>query len=133
MTRPRNNKPASTHDCPADHWPFLDDRSSAVITLKRIVRGSTTVTVVHHDEDGGWQFLDGDDVTTDDAAVVGLGWIVEFDPTLFETATLPRGWYASRVQPDGPWWVAPIGVSIQVAYGIDKPSTERAEYEEELS
>src|SRR5262245_5966479 len=42
-------------------WPFADPEDTAVITLDRILRGESTLRLVTHDEDdGSWQFLDGE-------------------------------------------------------------------------
>ena len=85
-------------------WPFEDPTNLAVITLTRIVRGGKPILFVTHDEDdGGWQFLDGDDVDVKDAMVVGLGRIAALDPSILELSDLPLGWKAWRETPDGPW------------------------------
>ncbi|MCC5786128.1 MAG: hypothetical protein JJU33_05455 [Phycisphaerales bacterium] len=88
-----------------DRWPFADDRSLAVVTLKRILDGGRPVLYVFHDDEGGWQFLDGDDITEEDASIVGLEVIVEHDPTLVEVAALPHGFFAYRESVDAPWQV----------------------------
>lgn len=89
-------------------WPFDDPPETAVITLGRIVRGESPLRLVTHDEDdGGWQFLDGEHVFEEDAAVVSLGGMVRSDPSLRALADLPRGWYAWRPAPDGPWARSP--------------------------
>ncbi len=91
-------------------WPFEDDPSLAVVTLKRIIKDHRPVLYVVHDEDGGWQFLDGGDVTAKDSAVAGLGeMLTHIDHTLDQTATLPRGWHATREFIGGPWFVRPNG------------------------
>jgi hypothetical protein len=85
-------------------WPFDDPEETAVISLHRILRGECPLLLVTHDEDDGlWQFLDGQHVFEEDAAVVGLGEMVQFDPSLYELADLPQGWYAWRATPDRPW------------------------------
>lgn len=89
-------------------WPFADDPSLAVISLKRILKQGHPILYVIHDHEGGWQFLDGGDVTQEDAAVVGLGTMIAHDPTLVETAALPRGFSAFRQSPDAPWVVNPV-------------------------
>lgn len=88
-----------------DRWPFADAKSLAVITLKRIVKGRAPVLYVVRDDEGGWQFLDGDDCTEDDAAIVGLDEIIAHDPTLRELAALPPGFYAARETLDAPWHI----------------------------
>jgi hypothetical protein len=88
---------------PAD-WPFDDPADTQGITLGRILRGTCPLLLVTHDEDdGSWQFLDGEHVFEEDAAVVFLGEMVQFDPSLIGLADLPAGWYAWRRHPDQPW------------------------------
>ena len=81
-------------------WPFDQPRNCAVITLRSIVFGGGPILQVTHDEeDNGWQFLGtGDaeesDAEESDAAVVGLGEIVELDPSVMEVADIAPGWHA---------------------------------------
>lgn len=85
-------------------WPFRDPENTAVITLARILQGETPLRLVSHDDDDGcWQFLDGEHVFEADAVVVGLGEMVQFDPSLLALADLPEGAYAWRSAPDQPW------------------------------
>jgi hypothetical protein len=85
-------------------WPFPDREDTEVITLGRILRGDSPLLLVSHDEDdGGWQFLDGEHVFEEDAALVCLGEMVQFDPSLRELADLPAGSYAWRASRDRPW------------------------------
>ncbi|MBC8868871.1 MAG: hypothetical protein H8E44_05610 [Planctomycetes bacterium] len=77
-------------------WPFEDVPNLAVITLTRITDGSNPILYVVHDEDGDWQFLDGGDVSEEDAEMASLKRVVELDPTIKELADLPSGWCAER-------------------------------------
>ena len=77
-----------------DNWPFEASLNTAALTTRDIVDGSAH---------GGWQFLPGSTVTSDDARVVGLGWICRLDPTLRELADLPEGWRAWREHPGAAW------------------------------
>jgi predicted adenylyl cyclase CyaB len=89
-------------------WRFADSRDTVVVTLERILRGDSSLLLVTHDaEDGGWQFLDGEQVFEEDGAIVLLGEMVQFDPSLLELADLPAGWCAWRAAPDRPWQRAP--------------------------
>lgn len=88
----------------ADDWSFLEPGDAEVITLERILRGESAVRLVTHDEDEPrWQFLDGEHVFEDDAVVVLLGEIIQFDPSLTALADLPAGSYAWRGGPDQNW------------------------------
>jgi len=85
------------------NWPFKDPENYAVVTVSRILDGSKPILYVVHDEDGDWQFLDGGDVSEDDAKVVSLMQVVGLDPSLKSLADLPTGWKAERRSADQPW------------------------------
>ncbi len=85
-------------------WNFAQPRNLAVITVARVVAGDSPVLHVSHDQDdGGWQFLDGSAFAEIDARVVGLGRMVDNDPTLAELADLPEGFVATRDCAGGKW------------------------------
>lgn len=84
-------------------WLFPDPPGTAVISLKRIVQHGHPILYVSHDDDGAWQFLDGEDVSTEDATVLSLSSIVKLDPTLVELADLPSGQKAWRRTQCSPW------------------------------
>ncbi len=85
-------------------WRFAEPPSTVVVTLERILRGDSSLSLVTHDsEDGGWQFLDGEQVFEEDGTTVLLGEMVQFDPSLLELGDLAAGWYAWRDTPDQPW------------------------------
>jgi hypothetical protein len=87
-----------------DAWPFANPKNETVITLKSIVSGVKPILRVSHDaDDGGWQFLDGSDVTEKDASIVSLEEITRMDPSVLELADLPPGWYAFRAAPSAKW------------------------------
>ncbi|MGE0708329.1 MAG: hypothetical protein AB7N76_18325 [Planctomycetota bacterium] len=90
-----------------DDWPFADPPNVAAITLRSILEGAPILLVTHDEDDGGWQLLDGGDVREEDARVVGLGSMVDRDPTLRELADLALGWTALRARPGAPWRRAP--------------------------
>lgn len=112
-------QPAPRPSASPSRWPFLDAPSFAVISLHRVFdkAAPATVTMVVHDDDGSWQFLDGGEVSEADASVVALHTMMEQDPTLLEVATLPRGWYAVRRSPTDAWWPIPSGQSVGDYYG----------------
>jgi hypothetical protein len=59
--------------------------------------------VTHDQDDGGWQFMDGEHVFEDDAVVLTLGEMSQFDPSILELADLPEGNYAWRAATNRPW------------------------------
>ncbi len=88
----------------SDPWPFADPENLAVFTLRRIIRGESPILSVSHDEDDGrWQFLDGEEAEIEDAALVCLGEMIRLDPSLLALADLPIGWSASRSSFQAPW------------------------------
>lgn len=84
-------------------WPFADGPETQVITTKRVILEDRPVTYVIHEPEGGWQFLDGEDVTVDDGTMVHMDHIVDAHPRVREVADLPRGWEAEYEPPDGAW------------------------------
>ena len=100
--RPLNGIPLSTMaNAP---WPFDQLPDCAVITLRSIVFGGEPILHVTHDEDDhGWQFLGAGDAEESDAAVVGLGEIVELDPSVLEVADIAPGWHAWRRSQSSAW------------------------------
>lgn len=85
-------------------WPFDDPPNVATITVRQIVEGGAPILLVNRDsEDGGWQFLTGGNFDMDDGMVVGLGEMVEHDPTIAHLADLAPGWQATRKRVGAPW------------------------------
>jgi hypothetical protein len=86
-------------------WPFDDPPNVAVIANRKIIDGSGWIAYVSHDEDdGAWQFHTDEPgpPREADAAVVGLGKMVELDESVAELADLPLGWHAWRESEDAP-------------------------------
>ena len=101
---PPTGRVDSTDGPVSSEWPFDDAQNLAVITLDRIMSGSEPILIVSHDlDDGGWQFLDGADVSESDAIVVSLKEVAVHDPSVKELADLPLGWRAVRDTVGGPW------------------------------
>lgn len=87
-----------------EKWPFADPPNMATITVRQIIEEGEPILYVTHDaDDGGWQFLTGGDVSTDDAMVVSLEEMLKHDPTLAELAKLEPGWTAARQDVGSPW------------------------------
>jgi hypothetical protein len=82
-------------------WPFDQPQDCAVFSVRDIVFGGKPILFVSHDDD--WQFLTGDVVSKEEAAVVGLGEIVQLDPSVLELADLPLGWIATRRSANANW------------------------------
>lgn len=90
------------------HWPFDQPRNCATVSLRSIVfDGDPILYVVHDAEDDGWMFLDGKPFDMANAALVGLGTIVDQDESVLEVADLPPGWSATRDSVNSPWQRSP--------------------------
>jgi hypothetical protein len=88
-------------------WPFEASPRTTCLTTRHVLDGAPVLHVTHDADDGGWQFMPGTEVTTDDAKVVGLGEMCKRDPTLRELADLPEGWRAWRSRVGEPWQRVP--------------------------
>ena len=88
-------------------WPFDDGTFPAnlgVIAHRSLLTGAEPPRHVVHDQDGGWQALDGVSPTEAEYAVVAcMMCLVELHPELAALADLPPGWRADRDEPDTPW------------------------------
>ena len=60
--------------------------------------------------EGDWCFLCGEDHEDDASAyrVIGIGHVLEYDPTLSEVLDLQEDWDAERSEPGKPWTRKPI-------------------------
>ena len=75
-----------------------------VITTKKIMNKESSILFVSHDEDDGmWEFLDGNDVNEKEAVIVSLFEIVQIDMTINQIADLPLGWIAYRENVHNKW------------------------------
>jgi len=64
-------------------YQFEQPRDTACITCSHVISDGAPVLFVTHDaDDGGWQFLSGAEHDIEDATVIGMGSVVDMDPTL---------------------------------------------------
>lgn len=86
-------------------WLFSDAPNVAVITTKNVLSKEMDITYVFHDgDDGMWQFLDAsEEITENDAVIVGLQEIINLDETINELHSLPLGWSAYRSDKNSAW------------------------------
>ncbi len=90
-------------------WTFDQAENVGCFTLQQIINEGAPILFVMHDEDDhGWQFLTGKDVTLDDAMIVSMREIVEHDRTLLEIGDMPPGRGANRAAVGGPWQIEKI-------------------------
>jgi hypothetical protein len=89
---------------PPDSWPFDQPRNCATFTTRQVLKRAEPILLVSHDaDDHGWQFIGSSPVVTADVQIVGLGQIVDLDPTVREVADLPPGWQSLREKVGGGW------------------------------
>ncbi|MEV7662796.1 hypothetical protein [Paenarthrobacter sp. NPDC089316] len=91
-------------------WPFSDARfpeGLGAVVMKSVLSGERPVLQVLHNPDNGWGFADGvDDPNTPGGAVAAhISHITRLDPTLAETAKLPPGTLANRLEVGGEWHI----------------------------
>lgn len=78
-------------------WKFKDKKNTAVFTTVQVMNREMPILYVSHDEDdGAWQFHDGNDVNINNAKVVTLGEIISIDISINQLSELPLGWIATR-------------------------------------
>lgn len=93
-----------TNTSSATEWRFEEPKNLAVFTTTSILNGTKPILYVFHQaEDGGWQFMDGDEPHIENAAIVSLQSMFHRDPSLGALADLPYGWQAWRDAPDATW------------------------------
>jgi len=80
------------------------EEGQIVISTKSVVYENTSILNASHDEDGTWQFLgDDEELSEEDAVVLGLDEIIQIDPTLIEITNLPKGARAFRKNIGSQW------------------------------
>lgn len=85
-------------------WPFEQAQNVTAITTKQVLNENYPILeVVHYSDDDSWAFTCGTTNESHDGRVVGMGRIVEKDPTLKQIADLPSGWGAWREKVGGEW------------------------------
>jgi hypothetical protein len=90
-------------------WPFQEPTNFGVFCSRAIFEAGKPIVLVAHDDDGSWQFLDGEPIRPGDEPVhVCLEEVYCLDPTVSEVANLPQGWLAERSGPTEPWSRAKI-------------------------
>jgi len=87
-------------------FPFSDAKNTATITCRHIMDDHHAILYVSHDEDDGmWQFLCGKAHNADEAMIIALGEIFEYDNSIAAVADLPLGYEAARKGKSSEWIV----------------------------
>jgi len=87
-----------------EKWPFDQAPNVAAITTRQILDdGFPILSVVHYAKDHSWAFCCGTSIATEDGRVIGMGTVLDLDPTLVEIADLSPGYRATRKAVGEPW------------------------------
>lgn len=90
-------------------WPFDQPPNCAAIVSKSVIdKRKPILHVVHDEDDHGWQFLDNESEALEDLCIVGLGHVLDLDPSMAELAGLEPGWQATRDDAQAPWRIEPV-------------------------
>lgn len=83
----------------------VPEKHTAAIVCGPVFRSERDVRLVTHDRDGWWQFLCGRSDCCDekDARILGLGHLIERDPTLEDVLDLELGRCAERASKAAAW------------------------------
>lgn len=85
-------------------FPFCDAPNTATIICCHIMENKAPILYVSHDEDDGmWQFLCGREHAVDEARIVSLRWVFDFDNSIGILANMPCGYYAERKKQNDDW------------------------------
>ena len=78
--------------------------NTMVITTVDIINKKKKVVLVFHDkEDEMWEFLDGEDVSEESAAIISISEMEQIDSSIGELCDLPLGCGAFRDDETQPW------------------------------
>jgi len=78
-------------------WAFDQARNVVTVTTRQVIHENYPIlSVVHYEDDDSWAFTCGTSNKSEDLMLVGMGEVVDRDPTLTSIADLPPGWSASR-------------------------------------
>lgn len=80
-----------------------ENKRKPIITLHRIMEGSSFITQVFYDEDGDWQFFDSEIISETDYMVVGVNQIISVDNSLLFLPDMNLGEKVQRTSKSGGW------------------------------
>lgn len=87
-------------------FPFYDEPNTAVITCCHVIEnGEPILYAVHDEDDGMWQFLCGKTHETNEAKLVSLKLVFDFDPSIGILKDMPCGYHAERKTQTDEWSV----------------------------
>jgi len=89
---------------------FIDDLNTAVFTTKNILEKSIPILkVIHHQEDGAWEFRGNEiNLKDEDYRVISLEEIIKIDSSILDVADLALGMEAMRKDKNALWYFSGI-------------------------
>ncbi len=88
-------------------FPFYDAPNTATIICCHILDGKAPILYASHDEDDGmWQFLCGKSHNPNEARLVSLKSVFDYDNSIGALCDIPCGSRAERKSPDDDWIIA---------------------------
>ncbi|GAA3143041.1 hypothetical protein GCM10010466_37520 [Planomonospora alba] len=93
-------------------FPFPGGRfppELGAVVQRTVVSGELPALIVIHDDENDWLIGDGITDASDPTASIikHIHHVVEMDPSVEETATLPCGYAAQRASQSAPWVITP--------------------------
>ena len=91
------------HSFDDDDWPFDAPHNTTVYSTQSVVHDGAPLLTIAHDNEGDWQFLDGNTDDPDNIAIVCFGCMFEHHPEIGAFHDLPCGAMLWRDSPDDEW------------------------------
>ncbi len=82
---------------------FNDSENQTVFTCSHIINETKPILYIKHDDEGDWQFLCGENHTTEDARIIALQEIIDIDPSVSKVSNLKCGQTAVRERKESKW------------------------------
>jgi hypothetical protein len=84
---------------------FMTPKHLPAFICSHVFRNERPILLVAHNKNGDWQFLCGeaDHSDGDIPHIVGVGHVLDRDPSLEELRNLPLGWSAERQDAKSQW------------------------------
>lgn len=84
-------------------YKFKGSNNKAVFICCHVLEENKPILYVKHDDEGDWQFLCGENHTTEDARVIALQEIINIDPSVSKVSNLKCGQTAVRESKESEW------------------------------
>lgn len=86
-----------------NHVPVSNFSGCTAFTCSHVLEEHKPILYVKHDEDGDWQFLCGDNHSTEEGRIIDFDEAVDLDPTIYKVCNLKCGQTAVRASKDSEW------------------------------